>query len=283
MRKIIPFLAMMIFISSCNDYIFVTKSYDPEIKVNNDPLILVFINQFDYTDPELVKERRSATYKAGVSEFAGGLKSSFSGDSSFIFILGDTLKKGTARDQLTAQLSADTISAICRRSHSGSVITFDSLAIGFTNDTEVIDDGFGEEKIKTFDIYGRFYVSLYNADGTLINRSVVDKSTFYKSRQTISALITIQPSIAKAVDSFRPLAFQAGKEYVSKFYPKTVNEPRIVYGGKEFAESNRFIMLRNWDKAAELLEPLKNSPNQKTAMKALHNLDVVREAAASKK
>ena len=116
--------------------------------------------------------------------------------------------------------------------------------------------------------------------GVLINRSKVENSSFYKSNAALSGLITIKPPIAKASKQVGELAFQAGRDYVSKFYPKTFQESRKIYAGKVFKESNLFIKLRNWDKATELLDQLAKSPDPNIAMKARHNLSVVKESAA---
>ncbi len=105
----------------------------------------------------------------------------------------------------------------------------------------------------------------------------------YRSRPALSALITFKPSLSKATEAIESLAFEAGLDYIDKFYPVTAEEPRMLYSGKDFKESNLFIGLRNWDKAIELLDQLAKSPNQNIAMKARHNLSVLNEAKVSDK
>jgi hypothetical protein len=112
---------------------------------------------------------------------------------------------------------------------------------------------------------------------------MIEKSTLFKSRLALSALITFKPSIANATEKVGSLSFQAGQDYVSKFYPKTVQESRKIYAGRAFKESCLFIKLRNWEKATELLDQLAKSSDQNIAMKARHNLEVVKEAALSDK
>jgi hypothetical protein len=184
------------------------------------------------------------------------------------------------RGQLTAFLPKDTIHAICEHQKTDMLLTLDSLNIYFDWEIEVNDDGASKEKVKNFYLYTRFYLSFYSGTGNLINRSMMEKHSLYKSRVALSALITIKPSIANAIEAIKTLSFQAGQDYVRKFYPKTVQESRTIYAGKAFKESNLFIKLRNWDKATELLEQLAKSADPNTAMKARHNLSVVKEAAA---
>jgi hypothetical protein len=270
-------IAVLFSLSSCSSYILVRKTYDPEIALEKEPCSIVFINLFDYTSPAYVKEKHENAYHAGVMKLAEGL-SSFSQDESFSFLFGDTLKNDIQAGQLTAFLPKDTVQGICDRYKSDMLLTLDSMNIFFDWETIVNDDGYGKEKTKNFYLCTRSYLSFYSSTGDLINRSMMEKSSFYKSRPTFSALITIKPSIAGAIESVKPLAFQSGLDYVSKFYPQTVMESRKLYAGKVFKESNLFVKLRNWEKAKELLDRLAKSPNLNIAVKARHNLSVVKEA-----
>jgi hypothetical protein len=271
-------IVILFSLSSCSSFILVQKTYDPEIILEKKPSRIVFVNLFDYTSPAYVKEKNENAYHAGVMKLAEGL-SSFSKDESFSFLIGDTLKKDILPGQLTAFLAKDSILAICERHDAGMLLTLDSMVIRFT--WETITEGEGEDKSKTKNFYlnGDFFLSFYSAGGDLINRSKVEESSFYKSRFALSGLITVAPSIANAIEAIKPLSLQAGQDYVGKFYPKTVDESRKIYAGKVFKESNLFIKLRNWEKATELLDELTKSPNPNIAMKARHNLSVVKEAA----
>jgi hypothetical protein len=227
-----------------------------------------------------VKEKQADVYHSAVKNLTEGLSSSFSKNASFGFFIGDTLRKDIAPGQLTAFLPKDTIMSICNRQKSDMLLTLDSMNIFF--DWETVDNYNGESnnKVKNFYLYTRFYLSFYSATGDLIKRSSIDENSLYKSRIALSAIITIKPSLVKATEAINTLSFKAGEDYVSKFYPKTVQETRKIYAGKTFKESNVFIKLRNWDRATELLNELAKSPDPDIAMKARHNLSVVREASA---
>jgi len=283
MKTINSFIFPMIILlsmSACSSILFVQKTYNPEINLEKKPYKIVLVNLFDYTSPAYVKEKQQTSYNAGIKNLADGLSSSFSKDASLSFFVGDTLKKDVMPGQLTSFLPRDTIHAICERQKSDMLLSLDSLNIFFDWETEVNYSGDSKEKVKNFYLYTRFYLSFYSATGDLINRSMMEKHSLYKSRVALSALITIKPSIANAVEAIKSLSFQAGQDYVRKFYSKTVQESRTVYAGKVFKESNLYIKLRNWDKATELLEQLAKSSDQNIAMKARHNLSVVKEAAA---
>lgn len=268
---------------SCTRYLYVSKTYDPEIIPSKKPGRIAFVNIFDYTSPAYVKEKNEISYHAGVIKLSEGLSSSFSKDESFIFIPGDTLKKDILTGQLTAFMAKDTVLAICERYNSDMLLTLDSLNIFFDWTFTVNSDGEYKEKEKQFYLHTKFYLSLYSATGDLINRSMIEKSTFYESREAILLIVTFKPSIAKAIETIKPLSFEAGEAYVSKFYPRTVQESREIYGGKVFKESNLYIDLRNWDKATELLDQLARLPDKDIARKARHNLSVVKEISELKR
>jgi len=268
---------------SCTRYVYLSKTYDPEIIPSKKPGRIVFVNIFDYTSPAYVKEKNELSYHAGVLKLSEGLSSSFSKDESFIFIPGDTLKKDIVPGQLTAYMAKDTVLAICDRYNSDMLLTLDSLTIFFDWTSTVNSDGEYKEKEKQYYLHTKFYISLYSSTGDLVNRSMIEKSTFYKSREALLLIVTFKPSIAKAIETIKPLAFEAGKDYVSKFYPRTVQESREIYGGKVFKESNLYVDLRNWDKATELLDQLARSSDQNIAKKARHNLSVVKEISELEK
>ena len=278
-RKGISFLPVLIllFLSYCSTTIFIGKQYEPEIIPEKETGKIAFINLFDYTLPIYVKEKNAISYNAGVRKFGEGLTSS-SKDKSYRFFINDSLKKGIETGQLTALFPADSVNTICNRNKVDMLLVLDSLNIFFDWET-ISSDQEGHLKTKDFYLFTRFYLSLYSASGDLIDRCQVNNSLLYSTRPALSGLITIQPSIAKAVKQVESLAFHAGQDYLNKFYPQIVNEPRLVYYSKPLKESDKYIFAGNWNKAIELLEPLAKSQKNSLANKARHNLSVAKEAA----
>jgi hypothetical protein len=271
-------IVILFSLSSCSSSILVQKTYDPEVILKKRPGKIVFINNFDYTSPAHVREKHEDAYRTGVMKLTEGL-SSFPRDGTISLLVGDTLKKDFMPGQLTAFMSKDSIQAICERHDADILLALDSMNIFFDWQTIVDENSDGSKsRTKNFYLFTRFYLSLYSVKGDLINRSKVENSTFYSSNPALTGLITIKPSLAKASPRIGSLAFQAGKDYAGKFYPRTVHESRKIYAGKVFKESNLFIKLKNWDKATELLNELAKSPDPGIAMKARHNLSVVKEA-----
>ncbi len=280
MKHFIFFLAqvsLIALITSCTKIIYIGKKIDPEIIPGKNHNDIVFVNLFDYTLTENVKQKEKPSYRAGVSGLVEGL-SSFSSDTSFSFVVGDTLKKGIGSGLLTTLLQADTITAICNRYKTNLLLSLDSLSIFFDWETTVESNNDGTSKTKNFYLNTKNYLSLYSTDGTLINRSEVDNSTLYRSRPTLSGIITIEPSLYRARYVIGDLSFQAGEDYVSKFFPQIVQETRQLYTGKPFSESNRYVFARDWNKAIEILEQLTKNKDPLISKKAKYNLEVVKEA-----
>lgn len=263
-------VSLILVLSSCTRIIYIGRRVEPEIILAKEHHDIAFVNLFDYTLPVYVKQKDKVLYHAGVMGLVEGL-SSFSSDSSFNFLIGDTLKKGIETGLLTTLLPEDTIRVICNRYRTNLLLALDSLSVSFDWETT------------NFYLNTKFFLSLYSATGDLINRSEVDQSTLYRSRPALSGFITIEPSIARAREVVGNLSFQAGEDYVDKFFPQIVQETKQLYSGKPFSESNHYVFARNWNKAIEILEQLVKNQDPLIADKARHNLEVVKEAEEASK
>lgn len=284
MSIIIRFLltaSLAILLYSCAKVIYINKRIDPEIILEKEKHNIVFINLFDYTLSENIKQKDELSFHNAVKGLLEGL-SSLSSDTSFNLVVGDTLKKNIEAGMLTTLLPVDSVSDICRRNKTNMLLTLDSMNIYFDLETTPADDNYGyTSKTKNFYINTRIFLSLYSNTGNLINRSELDKSTFYNSRLTLYGMITVVPSIETAREDIGELAFQSGLDYVSKFYPQITHDTQELYSGKPFRDSNHYVFSRDWKKAVELLEELTKNSNPVVAEKAKHNLEVVKEAASA--
>lgn len=282
MKVYIRFLftcSIILFFYSCTAIVYIGKRIDPEINLDNTHHDILFVNLFDYTSVQVVKAKEENSYYNGVMSLLDGL-SSFSSDSSYKFIVGDTLKKGIDKELLTTLLPVDSVITMCSRYKSNLLLTLDSLNLFFDWETVSNNDYYGyNNKTKNLYLNCSFYVSLYNSSGDLIDRSQLDQSLLYRSIPAFSGVLTLQPSLSRAVEEISSLAFQAGQDYVAKFYPRYTQEQRQLYTGKRFKESNGYIFAKNWNKASELLEQLVKNPDPGISAKAQYNLDVVREAS----
>lgn len=272
-------VSVILLLSSCVRIIYIGRRIEPEIILEKEHHNIDFVNLFDYTLPVNAKKKDEVSYHEGVMGLSEGL-SSFSNDSSFSYIVGDTLKKGIGNGLLTALLPADSVTAICNRDNSNMLLTLDSMSVFF--DLKSIagkNDTLNKSKTTNLYLNSKFFMSLYSLSGDLINRSELDQSELYRYGPLFSEIIMEKQPVANAGDEVGALAFQAGQDYVSKFYPQIIQDTRQLYTGKYFRESNSYIFARNWNKATELLEQLVKNPDPVISGKARYNLEVVKEAS----
>jgi hypothetical protein len=274
-KLFIPLTIIMV-LTSCSRIVYIGKRIDPEIMLKNEHHDIVFINLFNYTLPVNVIKKDKNSYHTGVIGLLDGL-SSFSNDSSFTFIPGDTLKKNTEIGILTTLLPTDSINAICNRFNTNLLLSLDSLSIFFERDTVVNSTFGGRYRTLNFVLNTTFFLSLYSADGDLIDRSEVDQSSIFTPRSNMLGFILV-PSVSGSREEIGNLAYQAGQDYVSKFYPQIIHDTQQLFTGSSFKESNDYIFAKNWKKAIVLLEQLAQSHDPSIAEKARHNLEVVKEA-----
>jgi hypothetical protein len=271
-------LTFLPFLNSCSNYFFFEKPLPPEIQLKTNPHTIAFVNLFDYTSPELVKEKFEVTYRAAVINMISTLNSGFSSDSTWHFITADSLQKGINPGNLTLLLPVDSVKSLCRLHNADLLLTLDSTKLSITWDFDISqnDDG-SKSKTKTFYLNAWFYLSLFDSSGGLIERSEVSKSSIYRQREALSILITFKPSLANAHKDAAFLGTKAAEDYVSKFYPSTTKESRMLYTGKVFSESNALMLRKDWTGAETLLNKLAENPDVKISRKAKYNLSVLEE------
>jgi len=269
------------FVSCSVTYITVRKPLPPEIVPEKGTNKVAFVNFYDYSNDLNVAQKKEEAYLAGLNGLIEGLKQNFAKDDAFRFMVGDRLRKSFDRGHQTVVLPADSTIHLCRLFQADLLMTLDSMLAFYDTETYVTQNEDGS-KSKTKNIFLNFkaFISLYAADGQLINRSEVARSSLYTTRPTLSGLITIQPSMAKAAPVVSQLAVQVGEEYVKKFYPQIVDETRMLYKGKIFAQANHSFFINECGKAEELLQQLTQSPDKKIAGRAENNLSVVQEGCS---
>jgi hypothetical protein len=277
-------LAGSLLLSACSTVVNMQKSYPPQYDLNYERKDFVFVNYFDYVLPEYIKDKNEVAYKNAVAGFADGVSSVFNKDRTASVHVADTMARGYTVSNMQTQSFADSIIALCKSYNANMLIAIDSLNIWFDWDTEVEENEDGSvSKTKNFYLYVRPYISLYASTGEIIDRCFIDRIELYKSRPTLSGLITIKPSLAKASREINIMSYNAGREFANKFYPSSEDIMVSLYTGKDFTFSNREVKLGNLGHAVDMLTPLTQSSNKNIARKASHNLSVVNEMIESKR
>lgn len=275
--QVLALLVILAF-SSCTKLVYISKKTDPEINLEPGHHNIIFVNFFNYTSPENVNKKEIIPYHDGIMNIIDGL-SSFSNDSTFSFSVVDTLRKSLDPGLQTILLTPDTVKSICNRFNANLLLSLDSVSIFFDRDT-VVNYYFGASyRTINFFLNTVFYLSLYSADGELIDRSEADRSESYVPKSSLSGFYIRVPTIPGARNEIANLAFQAGQDYVNKFYPQVIHDTKQLFTGSIFRESNDLIFAKNWSRAIEILDQLAKNQDPDIAEKAQHNLDVAKEAS----
>lgn len=277
LHKLVLLLATLSF-CSCSTVILVDKSLLPEIQLGTEGQKIVIQNFFDYTKDEYVKDKHSSLFKEGGLAFSNALIDYFKETDLVTAEIGDTLVKSEAGRMLSDVLDPEYVKYTCEQFDADMLLAIDSLNIFIDWESEgdpIIFGGAGV--VKHFYLVYIPYLSLYDWDGTLIDRRSVDLVHHYRSRESITAFITIKPSLLKAYDEIIFLGNEAGVEYGSHFFSTIGTFPYKVYYGEPFKAAYRMMLNNNWADAIRELLPLAESANKKTAKRAAHNLWVAYE------
>ena len=274
-------ISILLIFSSCSTMVFLTRTVPPELILEKEPARIVFSNQFDYQANPEIKDKHEAAYKTGVEEFGKALLNDNFHENPVVIFRMDTIGSMNKTAKLfEGMLLENKIGSVCMAYDADFLLSLDSLRLYF--EWEVIReedpmDG-SVSKTKDFYLFNNYYVTLYDATGGIVERTLLERSHLYTSRLTLGALITVLPNLDKAKEKISNLAHEAGIEYIGMFYPSEENyEQRKLYTGKGFKETNSLIFSRQYDEAIGLLQKMASTPKPKLAEKVQHNLSVAKE------
>jgi hypothetical protein len=279
MKNIYLLILPLVILCSCTTPVFITKELPPELVLQKQPARIVYSNLFDFRENPGIKDKHEAAYQTGIDEFGISLANDGVVENPVITVALDTASR-VAGKVLNHEFLLDKsdIVSLCNSYAADYLLTLDSLRLNF--DWEVIREDLGDgsvSKTKDFYIVNNYFVSLYDNTGEVIERTLLEKGEFYRSRPTLGGLFTIMPNLDNAKDKIGTLAHEAGTEYHRMFYPSAVTEPRILYGGKHFKDTNSLIFSGEYDKAIMVLQDHMGSLKPKLAQKAQNNLEVAKE------
>lgn len=277
MNNLFSRLALILIVAlsgtSCTTLLFIKKTLPPEITLESAGNSMVIQNYFDYTRPEYVKEKHEEVFHAAVASFTRELVSSLEGENLVMAIQGDTLVRKIKGRIPSDMLNPDSVSSVCNRYNTNLMLSVDSVYIGFDWETETMEDDDGSRyRVKSFYLEVQPFLSLYNSQGILIDRSYVYRQVLYKDRLALSGLITIKPSLAKAIAEVTILAGESGHDYGAKFFGSYGTFEYKVFYSKPFDVSYSLMLNREWADAIRELLPLAESSEKKIAKRAANNL-----------
>ncbi len=286
MKKIsMPLVLVMMtaIITSCTTFVPMEKTYPPEAILPADSSRFLFVNFYDYEAPEYIKERHESAYNESVKGYTIGLASMTAKDPRATFIVGDTLKRGFTVMSMQYPDFKDTVVAICSRHRANLLVALDSMKLWIESDFYIADNDEGSSVLaKDFYMYSNTYMTLYNADGEIIDRCAGEKSTYVKSKYTIFGMIG-GPTIAGQKERAKLLAEEAARDCIGRYFPFTEQYIGKLYTGGALNKPNLLIMGGRPEEAVPLLTELSQSATASLAEKASHNLAIAREIIENKR
>ena len=271
--------------TSCVTTVNIPVRYQPEIKLTEANPKILFVNQFDPESLNLKNEKETNVYASGVEQVILGLQQTFNEDENIEFVNCEPSIKIIADSLYKNSSNPDYIKFLCKDNGASHLLELDNFTIFFDSNINEDEDDFdsdddsNELKIREFTVVIDAGFKLYDAEGKLINNSVVQETRHHKSRLVLIQWIELTPSVKKAGKNVDIAAKSIGVKYRAKFYQNIVNSPRNYYAGKDFKEVKKFIMSKDWIKAREALLIMAETDNQDISQKKVaHNLGVVYEA-----
>jgi len=278
-RYSIPFALAVIaaVISSCTTIVQMERTSPPEALLPGDSNRFLFVNFFDYTVPEYIKDRHESGYAAAVKGYATGLSEMVQKDMGAQFTIADTLKKGFTVISMQYPEFTDTVRAICSIYGADLLVALDSINLRVDWDIylEDTDEG-GSMLAKDFYLFSNTYMTLYSADGEVIDRCAGEKNTYVKSKYTIFGMIG-GPNVGNQKERIKLLTQAAARDCIGKYFPFTEQYTGKLYSGGELTKLNLLIVGGKPEEAVGPLTELSQSASGTFAEKASHNLAIANE------
>ncbi len=286
MKKIsLPFVivVMTAISTSCTTFVPMMKTYPPEATLPTDSSRFLFVNFYDYTAPEYIKDRHAPAYAESVKGYTIGLASITGKDPRATFMVGDTLKKGFTVMSMQYPEFKDTIMALCGKYNANLLVALDSVRVWIESEFYIAEgDEGGSVMARDFYLYSNTYMTLYTSGGEIIDRCAGEKSTYVKSKYTIFGMIG-GPTVARQKDRARMLAEAAARDCIGRYFPFTEQYTGKLYTGGALNKPNLLIMEGKPEEAVPLLTELSQSASSSLADKASHNLAIANEIIENKR
>lgn len=269
--------------ASCTMFVPMEKTYPPEATLPSDSGRFIFVNFYDYEAPEYIKERYEPAYAEAVKGYMVGLASITGKDPRATFMIGDTLRKGFTVMLMQYPEFTDTVRTLCSTYGANMLIALDSIRLWVDSEFYIAEgDEGGSIMAKDFYLYSNTYMTLYDADGQVIDRCAGEKSTYVKSKYTVFGMIG-GPTVAGLRSRINELSAAAARDCIGRYFPFTEQYTGKLFTGGALNALNLLIMEGKPEEAVGPLTELTHSPSQSLAEKAVHNLAIVNEIIENKR
>lgn len=281
----IPFaLAVMVTItSSCTTLVQMERTSPPEVLLPADSNRFLFVNFYDYTLPEFIRDRHETGYAAAVTGYTMGLSEMVQKDPCAVFMIADTLKKGFTVMSMQYLEFTDTVRAICSRYGASLLVALDSINLWVDYDLYLAENDEGGSMLaKDFYLFSNTFMTLYSAEGEVIDRCAGEKNTYVKSKYTIFGMFG-GPNVGNQKRRIMLLSQAAARDCIGRYFPFTEQYTGKLYSGGELTKLNLLIIKGKPEEAVGPLTELSKSASPALAGKAAYNLVIANEIIENKR
>jgi hypothetical protein len=269
--------------SSCSTIVLMERTSAPEATLPADSNRFIFVNFYDYQVPESIKDRHEEGYAEAVKGYCIGLSGMIQEDPRAVFMVADTLKKGFTVMSMQYPEFSDTVRAICDKYGANLMVALDSIRLWVDWDMYLAEDEEGGNTLtKDFYLYSNTYMTLYTAEGEVLDRCAGEKRVYVKSRSTIFGMFG-NLNISRQKGMIRLLSETAARDCIGKYYPFTEQYTGRLYSGGQLTKLNLLIIGGNPEEAVSPLTELTRSSSASLASKAVHNLEIANEIIENKR
>lgn len=269
--------------ASCSTIVNMERTYPPEALLPTDSNRFLFVNFYDYQVPDFIRDSHEEGYAAAVKGFAMGLSSTIQTDPRALFMIGDSLRKGFTVISMQYPEFSDTVRALCSRYGANLLVALDSIRLRVDWDFYLAENDEGGSMLaKDFYLFSDTYMTLYSADGEVIDRCAGEKNTFVKSKYTIFGMIG-GPNIGNQKERIKLLTGSAAQDCIGKYFPFTEGYTGKLFSGGELAKLNLLITGGKPEEAVGPLTELINRSSDPMASKAEYNLAIANEIIENRK
>lgn len=280
MKQIFQPMSLILFIalaSSCATPIQMQKTYPPEALLPVELKKFAFVNFYDYRIPDFIKDKHEGAYAAAINGYVAGLGEMMLKDPQASFLIGDTLRDGFTVMAMQLPEFTDSIRAICSQYGANLLIALDSIRLWVDWEMYLSDNDEGGNMLaKDFYLYSNTYMTLYTAEGEVLDRCAGEKNTYVKSKYTIFGMFG-GPNVTNQKERIKLLTKSAAIDCIGKYYPFTDQYTGKLYSGGELTRLNQLIIGGKPEEAIDQLTELSQSSKASIASKAKHNLSVANE------
>ncbi|MFD2515865.1 DUF6340 family protein [Pontibacter locisalis] len=282
MKKTIINLALFIVaglsLMSCTSQLFIDTTLPPAVDVGNEQWKVVAIKRFNPALLPFKREKKTEVFQNGADEALAGVLEAIHQDHTYQIVAVDTSSAYLANSP-NEQLTRDQVKSIHQKYPHHLLLTLDNIDASFHQMTTREKDS-DETVVKTahYTLITTTTWTLYDSLGTVLDRMSLRQEEPYQTRDVVSGLLAVGPSMGNAGPAVNRLAWRTGKSYWRRLSPQRVSLVRPYYSMKAFEPAAYQIAAGKWDQAIALLQPLAESKNRKDAGKAAYNLAVVHEA-----